>query len=361
MADLRETEYSIVMYSKSLQKHALTVSREHLVPGADRLDQVLAAWLPQVLGGPVSRGKVRKLIIAGAVYLNRKRVRIASKTLQAGARLEVFIDAEKLAQGGPLPDRVFRMTEAHVLFEDEFLIVVNKPAGLPTQPTLDEARDNLFAGVKRFLTERTRRAPGGAPYVGLHHRLDRDTSGVVLFTKKTEANGGVADVFSKHRALKVYQALVLPTDLTVPACEDIFSVENFLGKDSTSSGKRARFTAVRSGGDFAKTGFTVLERFSAGALLIEARPLTGRTHQIRVHLAGLNLPILGDAHYGGKASLEAAYKVPRMMLHAARLTFPHPIHNNEVTVNSPLPEDFNACLHRLRARAPTSVPTSRDF
>src|SRR5262249_32782216 len=107
-----------------------------------RLDQVLAEWLPQALGRPVSKAKVRKLVVAGAVYLNGHRVRIASKAILPGARIDAHIDLDRL--DGDVRDIPFTMSPEHVLFEDEFLIGVNKPPGLPTQPTLDEARTNLF-------------------------------------------------------------------------------------------------------------------------------------------------------------------------------------------------------------------------
>jgi len=308
-----------------------------------RLDQVLADWLPEALARPISKGQARKLVVAGAVYLNGKRVRIASKEIQANARIEAFVDVDKLVmtEGGRAKDLPFEMQARHVLFEDEWLIAVDKPPGLPTQPTLDEARDNLFAAVKKFLAKRDGQAQ---PYVGLHHRLDRDTSGVVLFTKATSANAGVGELFSKHLAVKTYWALTPEGAPVADAWPDSWEVKNFLGRASGAPRKGAKFTAVRSGGDFAHTDFRILERLR-GALWIEAKPKTGRTHQIRVHLSEGGHPILGDASYGGNSALGAA---PRLMLHAASLTFPHPISKIEISVSSPSPEDFNQCLSRLR-------------
>lgn len=322
-----------IMTTRGPKKYSFTASPEDQ---GKRLDQALAEWLPQALGRPISKGKVRKLVIAGAVYLNRSRVRIASKELRNGAKVEVYVDFEKLESDATRADRAFEMSERDILFEDEFLIAVNKPAGLPTQPTLDEARENLFAVVKKFLKVRTGEAD---PYLGLHHRLDRDTSGVILFTKKKEANAGIAEIFSGREAQKVYQALTgKPRGSHQP---DQFEVKNYLGK-AKGSGKKAIFTAVHSGGDFAHTSFRVLERLPR-AYVVEAMPHTGRTHQIRVHLAEGGTPILGDATYGGDRTL-----APRLMLHAASLTFPHPIHQTQISVHSPLPEDFTRCLNDLR-------------
>jgi RluA family pseudouridine synthase len=308
-----------------MKKLSLKTTAEH---AGKRLDQALAEWLPTALGRPVSKGLVRKLIMAGAVYLNGKRVRIASKELIPNARIEAYVDLAKLAQGGPSKDVAFKMTDAQILYEDDWLIAVNKPPGLPTQPTLDEARDNLYAAVKKFMAAR------GEDYIGLHHRLDRDTSGVVLFTKRKEANAGVSGLFTEHRARKTYQALTKKK-----AAPDHWTVKNYLAREP---GKKSRFRSVRSGGDFAETSFRVLERLD-DALWVEAQPKTGRTHQIRVHLSEGDLAILGDETYGGARS-----GVPRLMLHAVILTFPHPITNTETQVQAPLPEDFIQCLNRLR-------------
>jgi 23S rRNA pseudouridine1911/1915/1917 synthase len=329
--------------------------------------------LPALLKQPVSKGKVRKLIIAGAVYLNGKRVRIASKELLADARLEVYIDLAKLNSDAKSKDIVFVMTEEHVLFEDEYIIVVNKPPGLPTQPTLDEARDNLFAAVKKFLQGRVGKA-APPPYLGLHHRLDRDTSGVILFTKATEANAGVAEIFAGHLAQKTYQALVStggsvvgpPGSAKFLSAEGLsgrkppltsapvtWTIKNYLGRPKGSSQKGGKFGSVRAGGDFAHTDFRLLERLSGG-LWVEAQPLTGRTHQIRIHLSENGMPILGDATYGGLDHIGKLF-IPRLMLHAVDLTFPHPIHENRISIQSPLPEDFRQCLKALQKGFPNII------
>lgn len=306
-----------------------------------RLDQLLGIWLPEALGQPLSKAKARKLIVAGAVYLNGKRVRIASKEILPNARIEAFVDLQRLTEGeGTARDVPFAMSPAHVLYEDEYLIAVDKPPGLPTQPTLDEARQNLFAAVKRFLAQRDGRVD---PYVGLHHRLDRDTSGVVLLTKKPEANAGVAELFAGRKAQKTYWALTSAPEPSLRDLRPSWSVRDFLAK-APSGGKKNRWQSVRSGGDPAHTDFRVIERFSRG-LWIEAMPRTGRTHQIRVHLSEYGLPILGDATYGPKSSTALA---PRLMLHAHRLEFEHPITGAAIRIESPMPADFSRCLEVLR-------------
>src|SRR5262245_46543825 len=124
-----------------IKKIKLTTTGEH---ATKRLDHVLADWLPQVLGRPVPKAKSRKLIMAGAVSLNGRPLRIPSKTLSAGSTIEAHIDVEKLFEDATSHDKKFELTPDRVLFEDEDLIVIDKPSGLPSQPTLDKARDNLF-------------------------------------------------------------------------------------------------------------------------------------------------------------------------------------------------------------------------
>ena len=230
-----------------------------------------------------------------------------------------------------------------MLFEDEWLLVVDKPAGMPTQPTLDARRASIFSTLKEYLQQRD----GGTPYLGLHHRLDRDTSGVLLFTKDRKANAGTAALFAGKTMRKTYQALAVAG----AACPDSWEVKNYLGVIGRV-GKAGKYGAVRSGGDPAQTSFRVLERLP-GALLIEARPHTGRTHQIRVHLAEDGHPILGDAFYGGPMQLPAGpgrgvVPAARVMLHAGALEFLHPVTKAALLVRSPLPADFEACLRRLR-------------
>lgn len=304
-----------------------------------RLDQWLYLRLSTLSAAPLSKAAVRKLIVAGAVYLNGRRVRIASKPLVVGARIEVIIDFNRLDEkSASHPKTDWAIEEGWVAYEDDALIVFDKPAGLPTQPTLDEARANLFHLAKRWLAARS-----GSDYLGLHHRLDRDTSGLILFTKKKEANAGVAKLFAERKIQKTYEALaqVPSPEYQSPEAKRLLAgepveIQNFLLKDSRS--KPSRMRAVRSGGQPAHTTLRLIDALDGRIARIEATLHTGRMHQIRVHLAGIGLPILGDHLYGDFG------KAPRMLLHARSLTFIHPINRTEVTVQSPAPEDFQKCL-----------------
>lgn len=248
------------------------------------------------------------------------------------------------ARGAGVPAaEAFAWSAGRILFEDEWLVAVDKPAGLPTQPTLDVNRASVSDSLKAFLQQRD----GVEPYLALHHRLDRDTSGVLLFAKDRKANAGISALFAGRAMRKTYQALAAAA-ADIPDCWD---VENYLGIVGRV-GKSAKYGAVRSGGDPARTSFRVLERLP-GALWVEARPRTGRTHQIRVHLAEGGHPICGDAFYGGPTHLGTGpdrVAVPRVLLHAASLEFPHPVTGAALAICSPLPHDFAACLLRLRGR-----------
>ncbi|MBV1862097.1 MAG: RluA family pseudouridine synthase, partial [Nannocystaceae bacterium] len=172
--------------------------------------------------------------------------------------------------------------------------------------TLDPARPHLAGAVLSWVKAR------GGEHAALHHRLDVDTSGLVLFTTDPALNPGVSKMFSAHAIDKRYRAVVRASERELP---EAWSVENFLGRDKAS--KATRYRAVRSGGKKAITHFEVLERRRDGTVLVEARPVTGRAHQIRVHCAEAGWPVVGDRFYGGAQG-------PRLMLHARRLCFEHP-------------------------------------
>jgi RluA family pseudouridine synthase len=311
------------------KKLKLLTTREH---ATRRLDETLAAWLTDALKRSVSKAKARKLIMAGVVRLDGRPARIAGQALSSGIAIEASVDPEKLFADATSRDKPFELTADRVLFEDEDLIAVDKPPGLPSQPTVDESRDSLLAAVRRFR---------GTPYLGVHQRLDRDTSGVVLFTKSRRVNAATGEIFSNHLGTKIYQAITVPRSNV----KREWTIRNYLGKVSSKS-KRARCGAVRSDGDFAETSFRIIEE-NPGGLWIEAVPKTGRTHQIRVHLSEYGLPILGDDLYG-----ESRTGAPRLMLHAIRLIFPHPVTRREISVESPLPGDFERCLQRIRIPIP---------
>ncbi len=318
---------------------------ESRVPGAYtriRLDEYLAEWLPFALQEHFSRTQIRALISSGSVYVNRHRNQTASAPVYAGSFIEVYFNPDKMNRPKKIDPQI-RLKTDEILFEDEWLIVVNKPCGLPTQPTLDPLRPNLFELVKKFLEDRDRLAQ---PYVGLHHRLDKDTSGMVLFTKKEAINAGIAELFSQRKISKTYHCLVWksPSAPTLGA-KHRFEIKNYLGKISPK-GAHSKYGEVKAGGDFAHTEFQVLDHFRDCDWL-EAKPQTGRTHQIRVHCAEYGIPILGDPTYFPQG-LAPFIVVPRLMLHAHQLDFIHPKTLQPIHLESPLPQDFVHTLGSLK-------------
>jgi RluA family pseudouridine synthase len=209
--------------------------------------------------------------------------------------------------------------------------VVDKPPGLPTQPTVDAARPHLFGAVKRYLEAR-----GRPSYLGMHQRLDRDTSGVVVFTTDPRANAGLAAQFEQRGLEKTYLALTRRPPRLPPA--------SWRASSPLTAGRGPRVTSG-AGGAAAETAFRRVETLPQ-ALLVEARPRTGRKHQVRVHLADGGLPILGDDVYGTPTSDPT--RVPRLMLHAWRLDFRHPLTAAALALESPLPADFTSALACLR-------------
>lgn len=321
---------------------------------AARLDELLNETIPAELArknpdASVSRSKVRRLIVAGAVSVNGRQERRPAATLRAGDSVTVRLDEEKLLFEKTPDDIAFEMSKDRILYEDSEIIVINKPAGIPTEATMVADRDNLHAALKRFLLARDHTR--NEPYVGLHHRLDRETSGVILFTKTRAVNAAIHEMFLEHRARKEYEALASGARKdracnVNPAEGSAFSVENAIGRISSKS-QAGKWGVLASGGDPARTDFRILGAYREG-LRVLAMPVTGRTHQIRVHLSGYGLPILGDSLYGGPCAFRDGTPIHRVMLHAARLAFPHPVTGTELTVEAPLPADFLECLETLQ-------------
>ena len=332
-----------------------TIGFRQTQPRAVKLDELLYAELPSrlqaILGdSEVSRSKIRRLIIAGAVAVNGRQARTPSASVSSGSSVSIAIDTERFTFERQPDDIAFEMSPERILFEDGDIIVVDKPAGIPTEATIVASRDHLHAALKRYLWRRD--GTRNEPYVGLHHRLDRETSGVILFTKNREINAEVFALFEGHEARKEYEALsALPPNESARAEGERFSVgtqfsvDNRLGRISAKSAQ-AKWGAVGPEGSPAHTDFKILERF-ARAVRVLAQPLTGRTHQIRVHLSSVGLPLLGDPLYGGPSTVSGT-AIPRVMLHARALSFPHPRTGTPITVNAPLPADFLACIEALR-------------
>lgn len=273
-----------------------------------------------------SNSKIRRLILAGAVQVNGREVRRPAFELRGHSTVTVNFDAERFFFEKQPEDVSFEMSDAAVLYEDENLIFIDKPADFPVEQTITGNRANLHDAVVDYLWKRQPdlRNP---PYVGIMHRLDRTTSGVIVFTKSRAVNKELSQIFQDHKLTKQYLAVVEePQSDRHPdkSCNaefvtaSQFTVEMFMGRVTGKSqqGKWGELSEAR-GGQYSKTEFHLIRRLKLegrDCLLLECNLYTGRTHQIRVHLASRGLPILGDLLYGGSSA-------SRLYLHAARLSF----------------------------------------
>lgn len=242
-----------------------------------------------------SNRQLKQVIENGSCQVNGRTERFASRQLGAGDRVK----CERLE---PLTQ-----SKEEILFSDEWLSICNKQAGVVSEP-------------QNF----TR----GKPV----HRLDKDTTGLLILAKNPDAEGALLDIFKQRKMIKHYLALVdgIPKNSTGV-------VENYLGKKKIYQGQSIWGTVSQEKGLYAKTDWKILQRGSQ-ACLIECQPETGRTHQIRVHMSEIGHPILGDYQYGRQ--FKCPYRPSRTLLHASNLAFVHPFTNQRIEISAPLPEDF---------------------
>jgi len=296
------------------------VARFETIGRPGRLDAVLS----NLLGLP--RADVQRAIAQGRVRVDGVP-RPKSFRLGGGERIEADLDepGELAPEPGGVPVR----------YQDDQLLVVAKEAGMLTHPTNATRTGTL---VNRLLGMGIPLSRGSDPdRPGIVHRLDAGTSGLLLVAKEDQTHERLARMLAAREVHREYQALVRGS----PA-HDRFGVEAPLGR------RRSRVTVQRTAGVEATTDFEVRERLPGSSLLI-ARPRTGRTHQIRVHLSSLGHPILGDRVYGGWGDDARRLGLSRPFLHAWRLAFRHPITGESVHVEEPLPEDLRDALQRARA------------
>jgi 23S rRNA pseudouridine1911/1915/1917 synthase len=284
-----------------------------------RLDAVVARMSGE------ARANVQRAIAAGNVHVDGEP-RPKSFRLRGGERVTIEIERDEpiAAEAPSVPIR----------YEDDHLLVIVKPAGLVTHPTAGRRSGTL---VNRLLGMRVPLAPAGGPLrPGIVHRLDVGTSGLMVVAKTDEAYAALRSMFAVHAVERGYLALVRGT-----VANDVFAVDAPLGR------RAAKIVVDATEGRRAETGFEVRERLD-GATLLEAVPRTGRTHQIRVHLAAIGHPILGDRAYGGGGNDARRAGLDRPFLHAWRLAFTHPVGGGSVEIEEDLPEELVAVLAGFR-------------
>jgi 23S rRNA pseudouridine1911/1915/1917 synthase len=282
-----------------------------------------------------TRSQVQRLIAAGRVLVNGRAVK-AGVALRIGDEVSVEpLPAEHEPSRNQAED-----IPLDVLYEDEDILVIDKPVGLVVHPAPGHGQGTLV----NALLHRWRGAPTGLDELrpGIVHRLDRDTSGVLVIGRSAEVVMRLSAQFRSREVSKEYLAVVWRNPRP-----KVGVIDKPLGRHPT----RRKRMAIRDGGRPALTRYEVVEEFG-DLTLLRVRPETGRTHQIRVHLASLGHPILGDVVYGrARAVADSLVRdFPRQALHAARLELEHPRSGQRITFEAPLPADLEALLAHLRKR-----------
>ncbi len=294
-------------------------------PGEDgRLDKFLVAHLAEF-----SRSRLQSLIKDGFVTVNSKAAVKSSITVEAGQSVEIHIPAP--VPSALVPEDIL----LDIVFENDDLMVVNKPAGMVVHPAAGHSSGTLVHAALGHAPEME--GIGGEQRPGVVHRLDKDTSGLILMAKNDQAHQWLQNQFKSRRVEKVYLALVDGAPPTPTG-----RVETAIGRDSAHRKQMSVVPAAK--GREAITEYHILESF-ANHTLVEAHPLTGRTHQIRLHMAYIHCPIAGDTIYGYHKS---TVELKRHFLHAARLTIVLPGVSEPRTFEAALPAELTGVLEKLR-------------
>ena len=289
-------------------------------------------WLCSATGGELSRSRIKSLIGSGKIMRNGEPLRSASASVRAN-------DVFAIETPGAAPRKVLEAQEIPlaIIYEDADIIVVDKPPGLVTHPAAGHRDGTLVNALLHHSPEMFSINDEERP--GIVHRLDKDTSGVMIAAKNDRAMSALSAAFQNGLAKKIYSALVHG----IPSPE-AGRIETLIGRHPR---KRQEMAVVERNGKTAVTNYRVLE--TDGALsLLEVRIETGRTHQIRVHCKHIGHPVAGDGVYG-KSKLDALLPSPpaRQMLHARTLTLPHPGTGETMTFESALPADFQSVLRHI--------------
>ncbi len=318
--------------------HSLALPHEL---GGMRLDQALARALPQY-----SRARLQGWIEAGAIEVDGRRLRAKDKVL-GGERvhIEARLEADEQVAAEEMP--------LEIVFKDRAMLVINKPAGMVVHPGAGNSRHTLQNALLALDPKLA-----VVPRAGLVHRLDKDTSGLLVVARTPEVHTALVAALAERQIGRHYIAL----------CNGVMigggTIDEPIGRHRSH---RTRM-AVRSDGRPSVTHYRIVKRFHAHTLLhVELE--SGRTHQIRVHLAHIGYPVVGDPVYGGRRRLptgagptliEALERFKRQALHAARLRLVHPVSGKEVEWEAPLPADMARLVALLEADGEGEVRDDRD-
>lgn len=294
-----------------------------------RLDRVLQSLTGQ------SRKKVKFYLDHGQVWVNQKKVVIASWEVRKGDKIHIQT-LEELAENPLSADEYY----LKVVHHDKDILVVEKDAGVPCEKSPISTRPTLVAIINAYLKRRFTHLPHH--YLGLVHRLDQHTSGLIVYSLSKDANKIISQ-FKKHTIKRRYLAVV---EGSVKNAEG--TIRSYLKKSELLKGGQKVTESTEESGQLAITKYRVVERYPK-ATLVELTLNTGRTHQIRVHMASLGHPVVGDKVYGDKPKGDHRPIVfSRQALHASYLAFYHPITSEPMEFTSELPKDLKKLLIKLR-------------
>ena len=319
-----------------------------------RLDKALARDVP--VDAVLSRTRLSRLIADGAVLVSGVAVRDPKLKVAEGALVEITVEAAQDSHIGP------EDIALNVIFEDADLIVINKPAGMVVHPAPGSPSGTMVNALLHHCGEDLS-GVGGVKRPGIVHRIDKDTSGLLVVAKSDAAHHGLADQFSAHTAERRYAAVCYGApskgDPRLAGIKGVSFETGGLIKVTTQLARhkhdRQKQAVLFQGGRHAVTRISVAETFGDHAALIYCRLETGRTHQIRVHAAHIGHSLIGDPVYGGRrkmktdvAGAEAVKTFSRQALHAEILGFKHPVSGEDHRFQSVLPDDFQTLLTALR-------------
>jgi 23S rRNA pseudouridine1911/1915/1917 synthase len=298
--------------------------------GVKRLDHFLANRDPNF-----SRAALQRLISEGHITVAGKSIKPSHK-IKPGDRILLVVPRPEPLDIKPEP------IPLHILYEDEALLVLNKPAGLVVHPAPGHWTGTMVNALLYHMQsgEGHLSSIGGRERPGLVHRLDKETTGVLVVAKTDHAHQHLSAQFKGHTISRLYEALVWGSPKTREG-----HIELAIGRDTKD---RKTFSPRTTRPKESLTSYKIIDRFGKFAAHVALTPGTGRTHQLRVHLKAIECPILGDQTYGGKKVMElGGIAIPRVMLHAKVLGFVHPLTKQSMTFSAPLPEDMETVRREL--------------
>ena len=299
---------------------------DKLILEADETGKRLDAYLAE--NTELTRTRIQQLIKEENIKVNDKKTKSSYK-IEMGDTIKVFIPEKKEI------DLVPQNISINILYEDNDIAVIDKKAGLVIHPSYGHESGTLVNAIMFHINDLS--GINGEIRPGIVHRLDKDTSGLIIIAKNDKAHNKLSEMFKNKEINKTYLAIVKGS-----LGRDKGSLETQMGRDPKD---RKKMSVLKTGGKTAITNYEVLDKndkFSLVRVNIE----TGRTHQIRVHMKYLGYPILGDSVYGKESK-----SVKRQMLHAYKLEFIHPVTGKEMIIKSEIPKDFSEVLERIKLHA----------